>query len=202
MKRLKIIIIGESNVGKSSLISQYIDKNFKLEYMSTIANDRRIKKLIINDKEITIEIWDTVGQEKLRNINKMFLKNSQIAIFVYDITNKKSIEHFESYWYKEVCDTNDPNKIIFGIVANKIDLYNKQEIEPSEGIKLAETIGAKFYETSANNYDSIEIVFEELVENYINKFANFDSDDNCNKSYILDNISAKKDKSNCCKIKR
>ena len=201
MKKLKIILIGESGVGKSSLITQYIEKKYNLELTFTISNDRRLKPLSINGKKINLEIWDTVGQEKLRNINKMFMKNVQIAIFVYDITKKKSIINFDSYWYKEVCNENDIDKVIFGIVANKTDLYQKQEIDQIEGIQLAQNIGAKFFETSATNFESIQTVFEELAQDYISKFSDTeDIDKDCRPSCVLNpNINnQKRNKNECC----
>ena len=202
MKKVKIILIGESGVGKSSLITQYIEKKFKLEQTFTISNDRRIKPLSINGKEIKLEIWDTVGQEKLRNINKMFMKNVQIAIFVYDITKKKSIINFDSYWYKEVSDENDVTKIIFGIVANKSDLYKIQEIDQLEGKKLAEKIGGKFFETTAKNFESIQTVFEELVQDYITKFSENDDIDKDNRQSLVlnkDINNKKRNKNECCR---
>ena len=109
MKKLKVTLIGESQVGKTSLINQYVNNKFEDEYLMTIGNDKMIKEIEINENKVRLEIWDTIGQKDLRNANKIFMKNTNIALIVYDITNKKSFENLNEF-YKELIKMNERDK--------------------------------------------------------------------------------------------
>ena len=166
MDKIKLIIVGESKVGKTSLINQYLEKNFDFDVTFTITSDKFDKKIKLNNiKELNIEIWDTAGQEKYRVVNKIFIKNSKIALLVYDITNRNSFEQIE-YWYNIIKEMN-AFPVIFGVIANKIDLYKNQIISKEEGENYAKKINALFFETSAMEYDSINQVFIDIANAYI-----------------------------------
>ena len=174
MDKIKLIIVGESKVGKTSLINQYLEKKFDFDITFTITSDKFEKIIKLdNDKELKIEIWDTAGQEKYRVVNKIFIKNSKIALLVYDITNRNSFEQID-YWYKTIKDLN-PFEVIFGVVANKIDLYKKQIISKEEGENYAKSINALFFETSSMEYDSINQVFIEIANAYFKNIAERES---------------------------
>ena len=168
MKKFKCILVGESNVGKSCIINQYFDQQFSEEYTATYSNERTIKKININDTEISLEIWDTAGQERYRTLSQLFIKNTQIALLVYDITNRKSFEEL-NYWYNLICEENDKNKMIFGVIANKNDLYKKQKVFFEEGKNYSDSINSSFFETTAKDYESINNVFNQLVDIYLKK---------------------------------
>jgi len=166
MEKIKLIVVGESKVGKTSLINQYIEHTFNSDITFTITSDKYEKIIKLdNNEELNIEIWDTVGQEKYKVINNIFIKNSKIALLVYDITNRYSFEQLE-YWYNIIKEINTFN-ITFGIIANKIDLYFDQIISKEEGENYAKSINALFFETSSMQYDSVNEVFTDIANAYL-----------------------------------
>ncbi len=166
MNKTKLIIVGEATVGKTSILLQYNENQFIENYITTIGNDKTIKEMTIKDKKLKVEIWDTAGQEKFRAVNKIFMKNTQIALIVYSITDKNSFEQLK-FWIEQVKEINKNEKIIFGIAANKSDLFEQQIISTEVGKKFAEDNKCLFFETSAKDHKSIVTVFEKLIEKYV-----------------------------------
>ncbi len=166
--KIKFILVGGRAVGKTSLITQYTNKTFTENYLSTIGSDKQLKKIDIEGKEVSLEIFDTVGQEEYRLINKIFMKNTDIALIVYDITNRKSFEELIE-WVKIVNEINPNKNVIFGFAANKSDLFEQKVINKKEGEEFAKNNNALFFETSAKDYDSVENVFIKLTEQYLEK---------------------------------
>ena len=164
--KVKLILVGETTVGKTSIINQYIDKTFKEEYMMTIGKEKSLKNINLEGKEVSLEICDTAGQIDYRAINKIFMKNTDIALIVYDITNRESFKEL-SDWIKGVKEINNNKNVIFGIAANKSDLYEQRVVNKKEGEEFAKNNNALFFETSAKDYDSVENVFLTLSEEYI-----------------------------------
>ena len=117
--RCKTIIVGNSGVGKTSIISRYL-KKFNPNEKSTIGASFTNKNEVIDGKPIIFEIWDTAGQERFRSINSIFYQDAYICILVYDITKAESFKDLKEYWYKSVLEQSSDN-IIFHIVGNKID---------------------------------------------------------------------------------
>jgi Ras-related protein Rab-1A len=99
---IKLILVGNSDVGKSSIISQYVNKEISDTHLSTITNEKLKKIVKIKDKELELDIWDTVGQENFRSVNKIFMKKAEIVLLVYDITNRNSFDEVVNYWFNEV----------------------------------------------------------------------------------------------------
>ena len=193
MNKLKTILVGESQVGKTSIITQYIRQSFDEEYLPTISADKSIKDLIIEKQPLTLEIWDTAGQEIYRNVNKIFMKNAKIALLVYDITSKESFDSLDS-WYNQICENNDKENIIIGVVGNKSDLYEERVIEENEGQNYAERINGIWGETSAMDFDSVNSFFEKLAIAYLNKEKQ--------KQKTTSNEKIKEDNNNTVKIEK
>ena len=166
--KLKLIFVGHGKVGKTSLINQYINKTFTEGYVMTVGGDKTLKKLNVRGRDLNIEICDTAGQKEYRAVNKIFMKNTDIALIVYDITNRKSFEELNN-WIKGVKEINNNQNVIFGIAANKSDLYEQKVINKKEGEEFAKNNKALFFETSAKDYDSVENVFIKLTEEYLKK---------------------------------
>ena len=162
---VKIILLGEMSVGKTSLINVYLDENrFNPNEMTSSRSSQNFTTLEINNITLEISLWDTMGQEAFRSVTKNFIKGSNIVILVYDITNRVSFLEL-NYWLN-VSREELQNDAIFGIVGNKIDLFNNCEIEAEEGEKFANKIGALFVETSAKDNP---IGFRDFVKKLLEK---------------------------------
>jgi len=193
-EEIKVILIGSSGVGKTSIINVITGGKFNINEKSTEGSSFLMKKINVNDKEYILNIWDTIGQEKLRQLTKIFYNNSKIVLFVYDITNKASFEDL-NYWTKDV-EEQIGKDVIKGVVANKIDLYLQEEVTTEEGKNYANSIDANFIEFSAKTEppSKFEDYLIELLQKYLpNKPSN--------KTIILKKKAHTKDKkpSKCCK---
>ena len=168
MNSIKLILVGEAQVGKTAIINQYIQNTFEEEYIATIGQEKQTKEIILkNGTKFKLEIWDTIGQDTYSAANKIFMRNAKIALLVYDITNKESFNNLNKF-YKQVCDINGKD-IIIGVVGNKNDLYEERTVEEEEGQKYAKDIKASFFETSAKDHETIESLFEGICEQLNNK---------------------------------
>jgi small GTP-binding protein len=163
MSSIKVVLLGESAVGKTSIITRFVENKFKQDTMSSLSANFVSKKIDLgNNKSIKFDIWDTAGQEKYRALAKIFYQDSKIVILVYDITNKNSFNELKNYWYEKVKE-NSSSDVIFAIAGNKCDLYEKEEVEKTEGEKFAKEIGAIFHETSALSSNGINELFTEIA---------------------------------------
>ena len=179
---IKCILLGETFVGKTNLINIAYGGEFSEDYESTSAPSFSMKKLVIKGNEFYIELWDTIGQEKLRTLSKLFYNNSKIVIFVYDITRKDTFEELKNYWVKDVEDKLGKD-IIKGVVANKIDLFVNEQVSEEQGIEYAKSIGALFLATSAKTGSpkKFEDFLTKLYEQYLIKEEVDINDPNFNK---------------------
>jgi small GTP-binding protein len=176
MSSIKVVLLGESAVGKTSIITRFVENKFKQDTMSSLSANFVSKKIEIgNNKSIKFDIWDTAGQEKYRALAKIFYQDSKIVILVYDITNKNSFNELKNYWYEKVKE-NSSSDVIFAIAGNKCDLYEKEEVEKTEGEKFAKEIGAIFHETSALNSNGINELFTDIAMKFSS--PNISSDNN------------------------
>ena len=166
MEPIKIIFVGETQVGKTAIITQYTENRFEEEYVTTMNSDKIPKEVeISNGKKIKVEIWDTIGQIGYRAVNKIFMKSTKIAIIVYDITSQKSFDVLKEF-YDQVIDINGKENVLFVVVGNKSDLYEDQVVTKEAGEEYAKSIDALFFETSATDHECIENLFKDVVEKY------------------------------------
>ena len=162
----KIVLIGETSVGKTSIISQFVEKTFQYEQQSTTGGTFSSKTVkCSNNKILNLEIWDTAGQERYRSITKMFYKDANAVILVYDITKKESFEQLNIYWAKQVQELC-PSNVIFAVAANKADLLEDEQVTEEEGREFAKSLNAIFAVTSAKNKAGIEKIFLEIAKKY------------------------------------
>ena len=199
---IKIILLGNTETGKTSLITAYDGKPFSEASLSTIGAQFLKKEIIINKKKYNLQIWDTAGQEKYRSVNKIYIKGSRIVLFVYDVTNESSFLDLQTFWVDYI-DKILGKGITLGIVGNKIDLLEEVEVSTEKGRNFADEIGAFFIETSAKEFPKGIVDFiNELVEDYVSKNANeLEEEDN---SFNINRKTLKKTKKNennndCCK---
>ena len=163
----KVVLLGETGVGKTSIITRYVSNTFS-QYVMTSTGSSFVSKNIILDEnnKVKLQIWDTAGQEKYRSLAKIFYQSTAVAILVYDITTKSSFEGIKNYWAKEI-KNNSPSDIIIAVVANKSDNYLEQEVPTEEGKDLAKQLNAIFSSTSAKLGNGIDELFNLIAEKYI-----------------------------------
>ena len=167
-QEIKVILVGESGTGKTSLINSAIGLPFKEYEVTTNAAGFVTKVIKIDGKSYSLNLWDTIGQEKFRSLTKIFMKDSKIVIFVYDITNLRSFEQIEEHWFKAILEVlgNEP---VLGLVGNKQDLFVKEQVKEEIAEKYAENKHISFKLTSAKNALSFNKFLEDLLKQYIKK---------------------------------
>ena len=157
----KLVLLGESNVGKTSIVSVFIKGVFLPDVKSTDGASYMSKKITLPDNNtINLDLWDTSGQKKYRSLTKFFYKDAKGVILVYDSTNEESFEELKEFWYQEVKDLN----LALAVVANKSDL-DEIEVKDEDGEKFAESIGAIFASVSAKDNIGITSLFERIAQN-------------------------------------
>ena len=175
----KVILVGESGVGKTSIINRFTKQQFVRDVISSTGGTFSTKKIeydIDNTKKaVSFEIWDTAGQERYRAMAKMFFKEAACAIIVYDITNKKSFEEIKNYWVNEV-KNNSPEKIMIYIIGNKDDLYLEEQVDEEEARSYAKEINADFRTVSALRAKGIDDIFWDVGKKYLQNSANLPED--------------------------
>ena len=166
VESFKVVLVGESGVGKTSIISQFIDQNFQEDQQSTTGGAFSTKSVVCDGgKILKFEIWDTAGQERYRSLTTMFYKDANAAIMVYDVTRKDSFEELQNYWAKQIKESS-PENIILVIAANKSDLIEYETVDEGEARDFAKEISAIFISTSAKNSEGINNLFEEIAKKY------------------------------------
>ena len=165
---IKIILLGETAVGKTSIIKRFYDDEFNEFENSSITMSYVDKTIEIDNKKYKLIIWDTIGQETYRSISKLFLNETKIVILVYSIVNKASFENL-TFWYN-LYQEELGNEPVLGVAGNKADLFNNQEITYEEAKSFADSKGAIFAEISAKeNRQTIDVFMNNLVKAYISK---------------------------------
>ena len=161
----KLILVGESGVGKTSIITRYLNK-YQEKTESTLGAFLSNKAIIIDGYKINLDIWVTAGQEQYRSINALFYKDASICLMVYDITNKNTFNSIKDYWYDSVYQTANQG-IIFGVAGNKNDLFEEEDVDENEAKEYCDSIKACFKLTSAKSNQSIDDIFQMLAENFV-----------------------------------
>ena len=167
----KVLLLGDSTVGKTCFLMKYTDKTFQDIHMATIGLDYRLRSMKLkNGKSIKLQIWDTAGQDRFRAITKNYYKGSHGLILIYDITNTQSFENVKT-WVNQIREEASSNVIIY-IAGNKVDMEDERKVDRDDGEKLAEELGFPFVETSAKNGININETFEDLVERIDKVYGN------------------------------
>ena len=190
--RFKIMVIGESKVGKTSLIKRYTQDKFAGIYLTTVGVDFQDKVIQINDKKIRLQIWDTAGQERFRNIAKNYFHSSDGFLLVYDITDLNSLNSL-NYWIEQI-KANAPENTKSVLVGNKSDLEKERKVSKEEGEEFAKKHNIKFYESSAKEGFNVNEIFEYLANEIYTEVKLKGRDKSSNT--VLKNEPKKKKK--CC----
>ena len=199
---IKIILLGETSVGKTNLINAYCNFEFNKNPESTQISSCIEKDYKYEKETYTCTLWDTAGQERYRAINKFIIRGSKIILIVYSIDNKKSFNEV-NFWINYVKENVGDDKYIMALVANKSDLYDSQEVEKEEGQEAAKNYGIEFLSTSAlNDRKRFQEFVNELIEKYIEKYIQTEQNaNNSGNKNIIINDKTNKDKNinkKCC----
>ena len=195
-EKIKIMIIGETKIGKSSLIARYCNNSFSGgAYLSTIGIDFQIKNIEMNGKKIRLQIWDTAGQERFRNIAKNYFQSSNGFIVVYDITCKDSFDKL-TYWIGEI-NENAPVETKTILLGNKIDLKDSREVPKEEGEEFSKSKNINFLEVSAKDGTNVKEAFDLLIADILKNNKNINNRKKIG-SRVLKPINIKKQKKKSC----
>jgi len=163
---LKVIILGDSNVGKTCLMNQYVNNKFSKQYKATIGADFLTKEVTIDDKIVTLQIWDTAGQERFQSLGVAFYRGADCCLLCYDITNSPSFENLNS-WREEFllhASPQNPNQFPFVVIGNKLDLANKRQVQEKQAQMFCESKDMPLFECSALDATRVEEAFRKIAE--------------------------------------
>ena len=155
--KYKIMVLGESKVGKTSLIKRYTKDQFGGVYLTTVGMDFQDKIIEIEDKKVRLQVWDTAGQERFRNVTKGYFQSSHGLLVVYDISDKESFEKI-NFWMEHI-KNNAPEEAKKILVGNKCDLANERKVSYEEGENYAKKFNIKFFESSAKDGTNVKELF-------------------------------------------
>jgi len=167
---LKVIILGDSGVGKTSLMNQYVQKKFSKEYKATIGADFLTKEIEVDNKTVTMQIWDTAGQERFQSLGVAFYRGADCCVLVHDVNNAKSFEALDN-WRDEFliqASPQDPENFPFMLLGNKVDVDggNSRTVSKKKAEAWAQSKGGlPYFETSAKEDINVETAFMQIARN-------------------------------------
>jgi Ras-related protein Rab-10 len=185
----KLLLIGDSGVGKTCILFRFSDDAFNTTFISTIGIDFKIKTIEEGGKKIKLQIWDTAGQERFHTITTSYYRGAMGILLVYDITNQKSFENI-SKWLRNIDEhaNEDVEKIILG---NKCDMEDSRVVPKEKGQAIAREHGISFMETSAKANINIEKAFHELAQSILSKQTTGRPDDLGDRGVHIGDVQAR-----------
>ena len=166
---LKIVIIGDSAVGKTNIMSKYINNEFHEDSKATVGVEFGDKFFDVEGHKIKAQIWDTAGQERYKSITNAYFKGAKGALVVYDITRKVTFNSVDK-WIADLRASAD-KKVNIILIGNKSDLENIREVTKDEGLEKSKALGVAFMETSASNGDNIDKAFDVMIKQVYNIYS-------------------------------
>jgi Ras-related protein Rab-7A len=186
---LKVIILGDSGVGKTSLMNQYVNKKFSNQYKATIGADFLTKEVMVDDRLVTMQIWDTAGQERFQSLGVAFYRGADSCVLVFDVNVAKTFENLDS-WRDEFliqAGPRDPDNFPFVVLGNKIDL-DSRVVSQKRSLAWCQAKGnIPYFETSAKEAINVEQAFQVIARNALKQ----ESEDDI---YLPDTIDVTNDK--------
>jgi len=167
-QKCQLLIIGDSTVGKTSILSRFTNGIFNSNYLATVGLDSFTKDEIIDDKTVRIKIWDTAGQERYKSLTKGFFRNAEGVMLVYDVTNSETYENLK-FWLQSIKNNTSPDmgEIPIILIGNKIDCEDR-EVKVEEAENFWKEQGYPYFETSAKTGENIDNTIKYLVKKVIN----------------------------------
>ena len=171
----KVIIVGDAGVGKSSILTKYVDGEWSNTYVQTVGVDFKIRTIVFEDVTVKLQIWDTTGQERFRTITQSYYKGSHIFIVVFDITNHDSFQNVETH-LSEIDEFADPQQLFHKmLIGNKCDLEHTRIVNFEQGQDMADSHDIKYMECSAKIGTNIDAMFKYAAKSAVIKKKEFDS---------------------------
>lgn len=192
---VKAIIIGDSGVGKSSLLYRFTDNDWNPHYIATIGVDFKVMTFERESKIIKLQLWDTAGQERFRTITHTYYRGTHGVMLVFDVTNRDTFENI-CEWMRDV-EKFSATDVPLLLVGNKCDLNNERQVPREEAEAMAKRLGCSYVETSAKNNIEIEAAFAGLVNNCVSQRIAIAK--KIEKSRVPVKEPLKQKQSNCCK---
>ncbi|KAL2098610.1 hypothetical protein ACEWY4_005090 [Coilia grayii] len=159
---LRLMLLGDSGVGKTCLLWRFTDNDFHPSHISTVGIDFKMKTLDIDGIKVRVQIWDTAGQERYQTVTKEYYRRAQGILLVYDVTNEHSFQHIVK-WASDV-DESAPDQVKRILVGNKCDVDQRRRVSTEQGNKLAQSYGMDFFETSAFTDYNVKEAFARLTQ--------------------------------------
>ena len=188
-KTVSILTVGETQVGKTSLILRFIDRVFYYDTKTTIGVDFKVKRINLQNKNVLVKIWDSAGQERFKTVTRQYYKNAEGVMLIYDVTSQKSFSMIEE-WFKSIIENKRKGAEVI-LIGNKKDMVNRV-ISAEQGESLAKKFEIKYYETSALSGENVDQVFEELAENILKIKLNTEEEESISLSYNSERDGKKK----------
>ena len=198
-QKCQLLIIGDSTVGKTSILSRFANGTFNSNYLATVGLDNFTKDEIIDNKTIRIKMWDTAGQERYKSLTKSFFRNAQGVMVVYDVTNSETYDNLK-FWMQSIKNNMSPDmgEIPIIIMGNKIDCEDR-EVNAKEAESFWKEQGYPYFETSAKTGENIDDTIKYLVKRVIDvKEGKSNIGDNNNNIVIDKNDGKKNDDDKKC----
>ena len=174
-KTCQLLIIGDSSVGKTSLINRYTNGTFKEEYLATVGLDYSSKDEEFNNETVHIKLWDTAGQERFKSLTQNYLRNADGILLVYDVTKTESFENLKD-WICSIKQNMETKNIFLPLIicGNKVDMEESREITKEDAEKFASKNNYKYFETSAKTGEGVDEAIRELVNQILNQNGEVD----------------------------
>lgn len=158
---MKLLLVGDSGVGKSCLLLRFVEDKFNPSFITTIGIDFKIRTIESKGKKIKLQVWDTAGQERFRTITTAYYRGAMGIVLIYDVTDSRTFENVEN-WYQTVTQHANDDAQIF-LVGNKSDDEESRQVSKEQGQELASRLNIPFLEASAKTNDNVESIFYELA---------------------------------------
>ena len=191
----KILVLGDTSVGKSCLLLRFCDNSFQEAHLTTIGLDFRLKTINLkDDRKVKIQIWDTAGEDRFRSITRNYYKGAKGILLIFDVTDKETFTHVRD-WIERIHEES-PEGITICLVGNKIDMNESRVISNEEGKKIADEFKIPYFETSAKSNIGVEEVFTYLVKEVDTIYMNEHKEEVGRKTVL--NKKTKNKKKKCC----
>ena len=167
MHKVKIVLVGSHHTGKTSIVNKYVLNKFTTHTISTTQPAFCQKQITHRDHQLSLEIWDTAGQERYHALSPLFYRDAEAGIVVFDLTDQESFDRAQK-WIDELKKARG-DAIHIAIAGNKVDLVDKRVVSNADALRLAQSINATYFETSAKTAENIDALFSSISDHIVNQ---------------------------------